>query len=235
MISSRLSRIEEKREKKVLYISLGGIAFLVLFIAVFGLKILVQFSLLVDRIRGNTPTEKTSAIILPPALDELPVATFSGVIKLTGKAEGKLKLTLFVNDFETKNITVPDTGVFEIENVSVKEGRNTFRTQLKDALGNKSELSNEVSTFIKKTVPILELTSPEDNNTVTGEPNTVTVSGKTEENTKITVNGRWVTMGTDNSFSYAYPLSEGETTLEIIATDQAGNQKTIKRKVTYRK
>ena len=235
MILSRLNRLEEKREKKLLYFALGGIAFLVLFVAIFGLKMLVQFSVLVDRARGGTPVEKTSTIILPPALDELPIATYSGKLSLTGKAEPKLTLTLFVNDFETKNITVPDTGLFTIDNVIVKDGTNTFKVRLKDAKGNTSELSNEVTTLIKKTAPILELSSPEENKTITGEPNTVTVSGKTEDNARITVNGRWVTMGTNNSFSYAYPLSDGDTTLEIIATDLAGNQKTVKRKVSYHK
>ncbi|MBI5613331.1 hypothetical protein HY947_00225 [Candidatus Gottesmanbacteria bacterium] len=235
MIASRLNRLEEKREKKLLYFALGGIAFIILFVAIFGLKTLVQFSVLVDRARGGTPVEKTSTVILPPALDELPVATYSGTLALTGKAEPKLSLTLFINDFEAKNITVPDSGLFSIENVTVKEGTNTFRAQLKDTKGNKSELSNEVVTLIKKTAPILELSSPEDNKTITGEPNTVTVTGKTEDNARITVNGRWVTMGTNNSFTYAYSLSEGDTTLEIVATDQAGNQKTVKRKVSYHK
>ena len=162
-------------------------------------------------------------------------SNFQWNTKLTGKAEPKLSLTLFINDFEAKNIIVPQSGIFSIENVTVKDGTNSFRVQLKDSAGNKSELSNEVTTLIKKTAPILELSSPEDNKTITGESNAVTISGKTEDNARITVNGRWVTMGTNNSFTYSYPLSEGDTTLEIVATDQAGNQKTVKRNVTYRK
>ena len=58
MIHSRLDRLEEKREKKLLYFALGGIIFIVLFVAIFGIKMLVQFSLLVDRARGGTPIEK---------------------------------------------------------------------------------------------------------------------------------------------------------------------------------
>ena len=155
MIHSRLDRLEEKREKKLLYFALGGIIFIVLFVAIFGIKMLVQFSLLVDRARGGTPIEKASTLILAPALDELPIATFSGTLKLTGKAEPKLSLTLFINDFEAKNIIVPQSGIFSIENVTVKDGTNSFRVQLKDSAGNKSELSNEVTTLIKKTAPIL--------------------------------------------------------------------------------
>ena len=79
--------------------------------AIFGIKMLVQFSLLVDRARGGTPIEKASTLILAPALDELPIATFSGTLKLTGKAEPKLSLTLLSMTLK-QNIIVPQSGIF---------------------------------------------------------------------------------------------------------------------------
>ena len=57
----------------------------------------------------------------------------------------------------------------------------------------------------------------------------------TDDNIAVTINDRMVVIKTDNSFSYGYPLNEGDNILNIVATDAAGNQTTVQRKVTYHK
>jgi hypothetical protein len=42
-----------------------------------------------------------------------------------------------------------------------------------------------------------------------------------------------VVLHSDNSFSYSYPLNDGDNILTIVATDAAGNQTKVTRKVTY--
>ena len=61
------------------------------------------------------------------------------------------------------------------------------------------------------------------------------VDGMTYDNVTVTINDRMVVIKTDNSFSYTYPLNDGDNILKIVATDAAGNQTTVQRKVTYHK
>jgi len=77
------------------------------------------------------------------------------------------------------------------------------------------------------------LTAPADNASVTGDNNKILVSGKTEENASITINSRVVVVKGDYTFTYDFPLNEGENKLNIVATDLAGNTTTIERKATY--
>jgi hypothetical protein len=233
---SRYSRIEEKRARRRLLWAIFGSLAIIAFLALFGMKILVGFSLFVDMLRGTPPAPaKSEVLILPPALDPLPVATFSSTLKITGRGQEGLTLILYLNDKEAKKIALAKNASFSAQLSGLGEGLNTISAKLSDEKGNMSELSNVLTTSVKKSLPILEITSPEDNATVTGETNTVTVSGKSEEDTIVTINGRVVVLRTDNSFEYQYPLSEGDNTLTIQATDAAGNATRVERKVTYHK
>ena len=89
--------------------------------------------------------------------------------------------------------------------------------------------------LIINTPPILELQTPADNATVNGDSNLVTVEGKTEDDTSVNINGRLVVIKTDNTFSYQYPLNDGDNKLTIIATDLAGNTTKVERSIKYQK
>ena len=68
-----------------------------------------------------------------------------------------------------------------------------------------------------------------------GEKKAVIVTGKVKEDSTVTINGRFVVVQNDGSFSYDFPLNDGDTILKITATDEAGNQTSVERKVTYSK
>jgi hypothetical protein len=235
MTLSRYSRIEEKKQKRRLLLSVFGILTVIVFIAIFGMKILVGFSLFVDMIRGTTPTIQSEVLILPPALDPLPIATFSSTLRVTGTGQQGLTLILYINDKETKKVSLTKSASFSAQLTDLKDGLNIISAKLSDEKGNLSDLSNILTTSIKKTLPVLEITAPDNNSTVNGESNLVTVSGKSEESTTVTINGRVVVVKNDYSFSYQYPLSEGDNKLVIKTTDQAGNSTTVERSVKYQK
>lgn len=213
---------------------LGSIAML-LFFALFGLRLLVGFSLLVDKLRGNSPAATSQeALILPPILDPIPSATNSSTLIISGSGQADLTLQLYVDDEESETTQVAKNGTFTIT-LDVSEGTKHISAKQRDSKGNISELSNVLSVLIKKKGPLLELSAPEDRSTVNGDDNKVTVSGKTDEETAITINGRVVVVSGDNSFTYKYPLNEGDNKLTVVATDLAGNTTTVERTVTYRK
>lgn len=236
MSYSRLRHFEEHRQERKIVGALAGIFAIFVFLAFFGIKILTGFSLLVDNIRGSTTTQQTQQqLILPPELDPLPIATNSATLTVTGKGTADLTVILYINDMDTKKMTVGKDGTFKFINVSLAEGTNTLSAKLTDDKNNISDLSEVISVTIKKSKPTLEITTPRDGDEVRGESNSIAVSGKTEDGNTVTINGRIVVMRPDGSFSYDFALGEGETNLQIIATDTAGNQTKVERKVKYTK
>lgn len=231
----RSGRLEETRQKRRLAIAIVGSVALLAFFGLFGLKILVGFSLLVDRVRGNTPTAQTTELILPPILDPLPNATNSSTLVIRGSAQADLDIILYVDEEETEKSKVSENGTFTLTLDGLTEGTKHISAKVSDDKGTVSELSNVLTILIKKKGPSLELTAPEDNSTLNGDDNKVTIAGKTDVDTSVTVNDRIAVVSGDNTFSYKYPLNDGENKLKIVATDIAGNTSTIERTVTYRK
>lgn len=237
MATSRLRKVEERELKKRLFFMLVGTIGILTFLGVFGLKILVSFSLLVDKIRGNTPAAKQGqAIILPPSLNPLPEATNSALVAVSGLGQSGYTLILYVNEKDTKKIPVPKDGNFSINDVAVQEGTNIISAKLTDDHGNTSDLSNVISVSVKRTPPTLEVSSPAENTTIYGDKNTVTVAGTVkDDSTTVTVNGRFAVVSSNGTFSYDAALNNGSNTLAVVASDAAGNQITVERHVTYQR
>ncbi len=214
----------------------GGIFALLVFLLLFGVKILVAFSLLVDNLRGTTPKDpqQTQVIILPPVLDPLPEATNSAAIPVSGKAKGEVTVLLYVNEKQSEE-TKPETdGAFKFPAVALKEGTNVISAKATDGK-NTSELSEVYTTILKKGEPKLEISAPSDNAELSGEKQQTTVTGTTDSENTVRINDRIVVVRSDGSFSYDLPLSEGEQTIIIIAKDPAGNETKIERKVKFKK
>jgi hypothetical protein len=203
------------------------------FLALFGVRILIGFSLLVDKLRGGSsePPTASETLILPPVLYPLPEATPSATLTVEGTGQTGATVILYVNEGEAKKTLVTTDGSFRFEGVSLTEGVNTISAKQKGEGDVTSDLSNVLTVRVKRTPPALELTSPQDNTTVTGDSNLVRVSGKTEEDASVSINGRFAVVHSDGTFSYDYPLSGGDNTLKVVAIDPAGNQATIERHV----
>jgi hypothetical protein len=203
---------------------------------VFGFRLFIGFFVFLDRMRGKEPVkESKSALVIPPYIDPLPLATMSGKLVITGRAQANARVIIYVNGEEIKKVTVKDDGTFTASSVNLPEGTHTIQAKTSDAAGNKSEFSNSVVTTIKKRPPLLSITVPNDNTTITGENNLLTVEGKTDEGNDVRINDRYVVVRPDGFFTYPYPLSEGENILSIRAIDRAGNSTELQRTVTYTK
>lgn len=231
---SRLSRLETKKEKRRLVLAILGIVAILALVGIFGIKALIGFSVFVTKMQGNGPTPTPNqTVILPPTLDPPPEATNTATIFVTGKGSPNLSLIVYLNDAQFKKTTVPTDGNFSINNIPLSYGANTISARLTDDKGVTSDPSNVVSVNYINQPPKLDIQSPSDSITMSGDPNTVTVTGDTDDNVTITINDRLVVVKSDNTFSYDYPLNDGDNILNIVATDTAGNQTKITRKVTY--
>lgn len=238
MIRSRLRSYQDKKERQQIVLTLAGIIAMIVFLALFGVKILVGFSLLVDKLRGTSPTAQlqNQVLLLPPQLDPLPTATFSGQINVTGKTKGDVTILLFVNDEQTDK-TKPENseGAFTFKNVTLKEGANDIAAKITDDKNNTSDFSEVLTIQVKKSKPTLDIASPSENAEITGEKQMTTVVGKTESDNVVTINDRFIVVKSDGTFSYELSLQEGEQTITVIAKDVAGNETKIERKIKYRK
>ena len=235
MVYSRLIRHEEREQRKRLIFALGGMLGLVIFLFVFGLKILVGFSLFVDRMRGSAPQQtQTQELILPPMLDLLPEATNSATITITGKSDTGLKIALYIDDEEAITLPVKDDGTFTFTK-RLAEGEHTVSAKAKNDKEGVSDLSNILKVTITRKKPELTISSPTDGARIVGDNNTIVVKGKTAPDNSVTVNDRLAVVSSDGSFSYTHKLSEGDTTLRIVAKDPAGNDTSEERRVSYQK
>jgi bacillopeptidase F len=236
MIPSRLSRSQERKLTKKLFLAIAGSIGLVIFILIFGVKILINFSLFVDAIRGNS-TQNTSqtTLLLPPILDPLPTATNSAVQSISGRGKAGYGPNLFVNGKEYRKIKIDDNGTFAVRDVTLKEGTNTLFAKLFDTQGNSSEPSATTSVTINKKEPTLEVTTPKDGETISGDTAIAVVSGKTDEENTVTVNGRIAVVGVNGVFSIRLTVNEGDNTITVVATNPAGNEKKSELKIKYQK
>lgn len=235
MLYSRLRRYEDRVFKKRLVWAISGSLALAIFIFIFGLKLLVSFSLLVDKLHGPAPAEKQSqSLILPPVLDALPESTNSATITITGKGDPGMKIVFYIDEEESTNLPVESDGTFAFTK-KLAEGEHTVSAKAKNDKDMMSDLSNVLTVTIKRSKPELTVTNPQDGARIVGDSNMLVVKGKTSSDNTVMVNDRFALVGSDGSFSYTHSLTEGENTLHILATDPAGNQETVLRRVTYSK
>lgn len=146
-----------------------------------------------------------------------------------------------VGSSATGMIVTQVTGGYDISYTpasALGDGSHTVKITVQDFDGNTSAQTSV--TFKVDTVPpTLSVTSPTDglvtnktSGTVIGTTNDVTSS---PVSITITLNGvdqGSVTVGSDGAFSKAITYSEGENTIVVTATDSAGKQSSVTRKVT---
>ena len=235
MISSRFGRVENRKAHNRLVIAIIGSIGLLIFFAIFGFKILIGFSLFVDRIRGSSPESapNQSTLLLPPVLDPLPEATNSSALSIHGKATAKFSVIVYMNNEQYEKILVHDDGAFNLLDLPVKEGDISISSKLVDDQGNTSSLSNVISTTIDHKPPSLEVVNPQNGAKIQDGTHKVTIEGTTEENCRITINDRIGIVHKGGTFRYSMPVSDNDNLLKIISTDPAGNQSLIERRVTY--
>jgi hypothetical protein len=236
MASSRLNRYQERKFTKRIFLSIAGMVFIVLFIFIFGLKILINFSLFVDKIRGTSkPINQTQTIIVQtPVLDWLPEATNSAITKLTGSGQSGDTVIIYTNNTEANNITVGEDNNFTIKDFKLSDGNNTIYAIQKDKNGNKSDKSNLITVMVNKKMPTLQISTPSgDVTNINGDNNLFALSGKTEAENSVTVNDRIAPVDGNGIFNYTYPLNDGDNNLSIIATNPAGNTIKVDKKIIY--
>lgn len=171
----------------------------------------------------------------PPFLVEIPKATKNDTIDVSGKAESGIKVTLYTEGSKNSETTSDSEGAFSFTGIRVGIFPTTIYTTAIDDSGNESKKSQSYTVVKDDTPPELEVTNPKDGEEIRSTGHTYKVTGKSEKDVIITVNGQLAIINQEGEFSVSIRLEEGDNFLEIIAKDIAQNETTTKRLVKFRK
>lgn len=232
---SRIRNYQNRKAKRNIFLSIVGIITLFILILIFGIPFLINLSLFVEKKidAKNTNSNNTAAYIAPPQIDISYTATNSGIIMVNGSGQEDQTVYLYVNNEKIADQKINSDLSFSFDGVRLNEGNNEIYTKAK--VDNKSSNeSNIVHINYIKDPPEISIDSPADGQGFNGgNDRMITVSGKTREGAKVTVNGFWAVMQPDGSFRYNLNLQDGENQINIVAEDEASNRSEKNIKVTY--
>lgn len=223
---SRLEEIAKRRSERNIIIILAGIIVLVAVFFFYGIPLLINFSLLVEKMRGNKDTEvvvNASSYIAPPVLDALRDATNSAQINVSGSALQSEVIKLYVNGKYLDQVKAGRDKSFIFNYVSLDVGANDIKAKAV-ILDKESDYSENMHIVYINKEPNLEINSPQDNQSISNGDGQVKVEGKTDPSVRVTVNDYWAIVETDGNFSYLLRLQKGDNTIKVVATDDAGNK-----------
>ena len=235
MAYSRISRIEEKRTRKQLFLVIAGIVVVVFLVITLAIPLLVRVSAFLGNLKSNQPisdtTDKTAPF--PPTLAPVPESTNSATLKLEGYSEADTTLKIFVNGDEAKKVLVGSDGAFSFNDISLREGSNTIYATATDKAGNESSKSKELSVNFNKNAPKIEITQPTEGQNFGKNQQEIVISGKTDKGADLRINDRFVFVHDDGTFTLNLKLNDGDNTLTAVVTDAAGNQTKLERHVSF--
>ena len=228
-MQSRLSKTTERKTKKQLYVSLFGIAAVIFVLFKFGIPALTNLSLFLSNFSNSSSTPSnqtvTNAVINPPVLNQPFTATNSATISVSGQSLPKQTIQLFVNSAQVGSTTTNTDGTFNFSEVNLTQQQNTIQVKA-EVQGKTSDFSDSWTVSLLQKAPSLTIDSPHDGDTFDSSHPTVTVSGKTDPNAKVTVNGFWAIVDASGNYSYTLSLQNGDNKITVVATDAAGNSAT---------
>jgi len=176
----------------------------------------------------STDKNTSNSFMFPPALDPLPIATNSALIKISGNSSKNMTVELYINDDLIDKKSVDNNGNFVFD-YQLTPGDSLIKVR-NDNDNKKSDFSPIVTVSYKNAAPNLTIDSPSDGQKFSNDQRDITVSGKTDPGVTVTVNGFWAIIDQNNNYSYNLTLINGDNSIKVDATDQAGNkaEKTIK-------
>jgi hypothetical protein len=104
--------------------------------------------------------------------------------------------------------------------IQIPDGNVTITYYARDNASNQED-PNSLSLKVKTTLPQITILSPAEGSF--GSTQSVTLTGRTEAGSSVTVNGISAMVQPSGDFSTVVSLSEGANAIQIIATDVAGN------------
>jgi hypothetical protein len=182
--------------------------------------------------KPEEPTQTQPVFNLPiskPSLDPLPESTNSKKINIKGRTSGGQEVTM-ESSADVLKTTSESNGSFSFDGVALKKGLNLIKVYVFDSSGEKLEESL-VITF-DNTPPSLEISQPKNGQTFESKTKKIKIVGSTEADAEVFINDLQAIVSPNGQFTFNYPAKKGVLSIEIKATDKAGNEKKVTITVT---
>jgi len=168
------------------------------------------------------------------AAQNIPDFTRDPLLNLTGRlpvfAQGEGRTVEVTLEGALLATLTPDAGGAFSTPVTLRDGPNAIALSLisgKDVLAHTS-----YTVVLDRQPPTLTVTKPLSNESIEG-PN-VSIVGKAEAGTTVTVDGRTVAIALDGSFTDTFTATPGAITIAVTSRDRAGNETTVKTPITVK-
>ncbi|MEW6070300.1 MAG: right-handed parallel beta-helix repeat-containing protein, partial [Candidatus Thermoplasmatota archaeon] len=181
-------------------------------------------------VSGNESEVASDTIILDTTVPDLAItkpqnSTITNKENITVEGSvrdlnGIEKAEILVNDTPYL-LTIADDNFTQV--VKLSNGTNTIRLRAKDNAGNWAEKA--ITVIYDPTLPVLIIYTPA-NNSITNNSQCL-VSGKTEPEYTVKVNGNQISLNSEGEFSTIIALLEGLNIINVTATNFAGTATTI--------
>lgn len=168
-----------------------------------------------------------------PFIVSIPEATNSARIHISGNSVyTDAQIELYLNGSEYDSIPLSKDQKFLFDEVILKEGANLIKARVRKD-GSVSSFTRNYSVTFHSGDAKLELASPSDNAEFKRGDQTIQVTGKTDPDSTVTVNGSVAIVDSEGNFSYYLALSEGENTISVDAQSAGGKTVNKTLKVKY--
>lgn len=221
-----------KKNQQQLFMVIIFAILLVLFFVTVGFKLLINTSLFIANITSgskNAGQTQSEDFVLAPELLSLPDATSSAQLEIHGTATDRSELSLIVNGDNQKQLTV-DGDTFD-ETIRLQKGNNEIILEMRIPKQNIFKKSVIYSVLYQDSKPNVAIDSPADGSRT--NQTDITVSGTTDADVSIRVNGFPTTVNADGKFNAPVRLHDGENTIIVTATNLAGTVETKELKVIF--
>lgn len=169
----------------------------------------------------------------PPYFYSAPKSVNQKQLTLKGFSEPGSKVLFFVNGPEAGSSIADSTGSFSFDALDLIEGKNTIYAKAEDLYQNQSDKSQILEITYDTQKPKITITEPKNDATVRNLDQRILVKGTVDEKCEIRINEKLAISRPDNSFELLLGVVEGEVTIKIEATDEAGNRSVEEFKVRY--
>jgi len=232
------TRLQRKREKESLKQAVKYLLLilLVLYLMIkLGLPALIRMVTFLGEVRSSDqPIERQDQLpVMTPQLLPLPEATQEEAMDIVGYGEAGATIQLYIRGISADEVLADKDGNFTFREINLREGENEIYVVARSDKGKMSDESESWTVVFDKTAPSLKIDQPEDGDKFFDKDSPITVSGKTEEDVSLTVNGRFVMLKNDGSWETQVELSEGDNQIEVVVKDAAGNETKETVKVNY--
>lgn len=231
-----LRKLESKNRKKIIWSLVISIA-LIYFALTWGLQAFVGTLSLFRRdslSKNQQISEETK--LTPPVLNIPFEATNTATISFSGYSMPQTIVEIYIDDEKKTESDTRDDGSFEVKNLELSLGINNIYGKTIDSNSteqSKSLPSKNIKLIYSNEKPELEISEPEDGKTIAGGDKKVKITGLTDPDNIVTVNGQVIILNNAGQFGLNYDLNEGENAIVITATNKVGSITEIQRKVTY--